>query len=118
MKNQNVKNDNKKTGCGKCIFCLSQCPECGSRNVSVRYQPEIEYDYSEGDNNISISINEERLEITCEDCGDFFETDSFSNEYSPLVEAIQETINLSDHMSAERKKNGKIELKHYTYEKV
>lgn len=118
MGNQTANNHNEKKGCCECIFCLSKCPECGSKNVSVRYQPEFEYSYSEDDNSIDIDISYERLEIICEDCYKSFTNDSSSKEYSPLVAAISDAIKLSNHMHVERKKNGEIELKHYTYEFV
>jgi hypothetical protein len=28
---------NSYQGCGKCIFCLSKCPKCGTPNIAIQY---------------------------------------------------------------------------------
>ena len=117
MNNKKVNIDSKQEGCGNCIFCLSQCPECGSRNVSVRYKPEFEYSYSDGENSIHIGISDYWLEITCEDCGDYFESNSFSDEGSALECAISDIVNKFTEYSITRNEKN-IEVVGYTFEKV
>jgi hypothetical protein len=43
MKQEIAKKEDQKNGCGECIFCLTQCPECGSRNINVVFKPEFDY---------------------------------------------------------------------------
>ena len=68
MKQEITKKEDQKNGCGECIFCLTQCPECGSRNINVMFKPEFDYTYEEGSGFIDISNCDATIEIQCEEC--------------------------------------------------
>lgn len=104
--------------CGKCIFCLSTCPKCGSKNVSVQYTPEITYGFNslggftfgnEPENYISFQRDFTWIELVCADC-----EAEFSNRYSDedvpeldnLSRAIDDALGIPD--AVQRQDDGKI----------
>lgn len=102
-----------RKGCD-CIFCNSKCPECGSINVTVTYRPCIEYV-----NGIEDQINLERgvdwIEMECEDCGEQFQTNEWSEEsrLEKLRIALGEILGMAGVIRCDHKKGGKIDVRRY-----
>ena len=105
MKKEDVKN--KKNGCGKCIFCLSKCSNCGSANVNVSYRPVLEYCY-DGEESIDFDFFDEWIQVRCEDCDHMHETDT-----SLLMDTISEILNLNGNIVVRRKDDRTIEVERY-----
>ena len=59
----------KKHGyCGKCMFCASVCPECGSTDVDL--SGHIRYSYSNyAQDEIDMDIKLMDVNLECNDCG-------------------------------------------------
>jgi hypothetical protein len=55
--------------CGKCIFCVSVCPECKSTNVNVNYDVRFSSVVGEKDK-IEIDGELELFEINCHECAE------------------------------------------------
>jgi hypothetical protein len=105
MENHHEYKDNKEKGSCECIFCLSKCPECGSKNIIVTYKPEFEYSYSSKSHCIVIKFSVEKLEIICRDCYKSFTSDSLSQKYSALFDEISDAIKLSSYIYVNLIKN-------------
>ncbi len=58
--------------CGKCIFCLSKCPECGSTDIHVKYRVEFVYN-NDMEDNLHIESDLIYSQIYCHDCGEEIE---------------------------------------------
>jgi ribosomal protein S27E len=113
MKKENVLNKKNEIDCGNCIFCLSKCPECGSRNIQVRFKPEFEYSYEEGDESIDIRWDDESIEVHCEDC------DNYDLSYdSALTHYIAECLQLPSGINVTRNEDRTIDIEPYRFEMV
>ena len=60
--------------CGKCFFCISTCPECGSNNVEIECTVTRKYDNADGTDKIGIVTGEINIKLECSDCGETFVT--------------------------------------------
>ncbi len=59
--------------CGECIFCTSLCPECGSTEIRVKYNPTFEYD-NDTEGIICVSRSDDHLELECYSCDEIIDT--------------------------------------------
>lgn len=77
--------EKKKHGyCGKCIFCLSVCPECKSTDVVVAGVIEFDY-YNNSENYIQINLSVEYLSLfNCESCGANIYPDEFRKDLAKI----------------------------------
>ena len=78
-----------------CLFCNSKCPECGSTDITVKYQPTFEYENSTR-NLIMINRGTDCLEVQCQQCGAEFKMDEFTtdHEIEPLRKALSATLKI------------------------
>ncbi len=107
----------RNTDCD-CIFCNSECPECGSTAITVRYRPGIQYDNCTGDV-IRFERNEDWIEVTCIGCGGEFESDQWNKDprLDRLLSALGRTL-LADVIKCEHKEGGTIDVSHYEVKSV
>ena len=108
MKDENVLKEKESDSNCNCIFCQSKCSECGSKHVNVRFKPEFEYSFEEGENTIDISYDYYLIELHCQDCDHHEET-----YHSPLVSFISKCLELPSGVYVTRNKDKKVEIKQY-----
>jgi hypothetical protein len=98
----------------ECLFCNAKCPECGSDNVTVRYEPIFEFE-NDSHNRIDIYMVGARVSLSCLSCYEDFETigDEVDPAMQPLVEATRKALDIPTcvhYKSAEhRDDNGRFE---------
>lgn len=78
-----------------CLFCNSECPECGSTQIDVKFKPIFEFE-NDTDNHICISHYGSELELECQDCGESFSYNDFDQDKTlwPLVRALQNIMSV------------------------
>jgi hypothetical protein len=58
--------------CGKCVFCCSKCPRCGSTKVDVTFMPEYRY-LNRKENYIEVKYSKLHIELKCKSCRGSFD---------------------------------------------
>jgi len=62
-----------------CVFCLSECPACGSMNVDVRFSYHWEYS-NQTMNELDINATHFSATMRCNDCGKEMEVDDLASK--------------------------------------
>jgi len=64
----------ENNGCGECMECLSKCPECGSNDISIYFDPlfELHTDDVRKNGRLTIEMIENSTEIVCGECNSLF----------------------------------------------
>jgi len=103
-----VEQENQKHESCDCIFCLSHCPDCGSSNINVRFKPEFNYSYEDGDEFINVEYDYDKVEIHCQNCDYWQRTDN-----SLLLNFISSALDLPSDLFIERKEDRTIAIRRY-----
>lgn len=97
-----------------CLYCNSKCPECGSTNIAVKFQPTFEYE-NETQNRIFIIRGADSLEVYCHNCGEtFFMDECHENEsLEALRKALDDLLNLPHNIEAPIDGGGEVDSEPY-----
>lgn len=72
-----------------CLLCLSKCPDCGSKDILIRFLPIYEAINKNSESELNIVLKDECLMIDCSKCGGRFGRQNEDQEKNPEMEHLE-----------------------------
>ena len=100
-----------------CPFCRCKCPQCGTKEVEIAFQPKWSIS-NDMEDKIAVLRQENSISVECPECGDLVDNDEVffeSNaDLSNLTSAMDELLGLPYTVYAKYNDDGTIDIQRTT----